>query len=137
MYRRNQARVIVPFLTPALVLYLLFVIYPDVQAFWLSLHRWRGLSKKTYIGLGNYDKMLHDSVFWMALRHNVFFVIVTLVGVTVLALLIAVVLTSRVHGAGFFRTVYFFPSTISIVAIAEPPSGWATNTSCCGRWQSS
>lgn len=118
MYRRNQGRIIAIFLTPALILYLVFVIYPDISALWLSLQEWGGLREMTYIGLDNYTQMFQDDTFWLALSHNVFFVIVTLVVVTSLALLLAVILTRRLRGAGFFRTVYFFPITISIVAVA-------------------
>lgn len=118
MYRRNQWRIIVPFLTPALALYFLFVIYPDLNAFWISLHRWNGLRTMNYVGLENYQNMFQDQVFWLALNHNIFFSIVTLVAVTILALFIAVLLTGKIRFAGFFRTIYFFPVTISIVAIA-------------------
>jgi len=118
MYRRKQWRIIVPFLLPAMILYLLFVIYPDAQAFWVSLHRWRGLGRMTFIGLQNFVRLSQDSVFKLALGHNVFFMVVNTIGTFVLAMGIAVVLTGKVRGAGFFRTIYFFPATISIVAIA-------------------
>ncbi len=118
MYRRNQGRIVALFLAPALIFYLLFVIYPDISAVWLSLQDWGGLREMTYVGLDNYTEMFQDDTFWLALRHNLFFVVVTLLVVTGMALLLAVALTGKVRGAGFFRTVYFFPVTISIVAIA-------------------
>jgi ABC-type sugar transport system permease subunit len=118
MYRRNQWRIIVPFLLPALILYLLFVIYPDANAFWVSLHSWNGLKTWRYIGLDNYTKMAQDGVFWLALDHNSFFAVVMLIAVTVIALFLAVVLTGKVRFSGFFRTIYFFPVTVSVVAIA-------------------
>jgi N-acetylglucosamine transport system permease protein len=118
MYRRNQWRIIIPFLAPALILYLWWVIVPDLDAFWRSLHRWNGLNTMNFIGLDNFTKMLDDKVFKLALQHNAFFSVLTLISVTLLALFIAVALTGKIRAAGFFRTVYFFPVTISIVAIA-------------------
>lgn len=118
MHRRNQWRIIVPFLAPALILYLVFVIYPDLHAFWISLHRWRGLTQMTFIGLDNFSRMAQDGIFRLALGHNVFFVLVNIVAIPVLSLTVAVALTNRLRGSGFFRTLYFFPATISVVAIA-------------------
>ena len=118
MYRRRQWRIIVPFLLPALILYLLFVVYPDLNAFWVSLHRWRGLRTMTFVGLENFAKMPTDRIFRLALEHNIFFMVVNTVGTVAIALAVAVLLTGKLRGAGFFRTVYFFPSTLSVIAIA-------------------
>jgi N-acetylglucosamine transport system permease protein len=118
MYRRRQWRIIVPFLLPALILYVLFVVYPDANAFWVSLHRWRGLREMTFVGLENFARMPTDPVFTAALGHNLWYMVVNTVGTIVVALTVAVVLTGKIRGAGFFRTIYFFPATISAVAIA-------------------
>jgi len=118
MYRRKQWRIIVPFLLPAVIFYLLFVVYPDANAFWISLHRWRGLTRMTFVGLENFAKLPKDRVFKLSLEHNLFFMVVNTLATVVLALTVAVVLTGKLRGAGFFRTIYFFPATISIVAIA-------------------
>jgi ABC-type sugar transport system permease subunit len=118
MYRRKQWRIIVPFLLPALALYLLLVIYPDLHAFWISLHHWGGLREMTFVGLDNFVELTRDRLFWLSLEHNLFFIVVNTIGTVVVALSVAVVLTGKLRGAGFFRTVYFFPVTISIVAIA-------------------
>ena len=118
MYRRRQWRIIVPFLLPSLILYLLFVVYPDASAFWVSLRRWRGLRTITYVGLENFIKLPTDRIFRLALEHNFFFMVVNTIGTVAVALSAAVVLTGKVRGVGFFRTLYFVPATISIVAIA-------------------
>lgn len=118
MQRRRQWRIIVPFLAPAVILYLLFVGYPDVNAFWVSLHHWRGLREMTFVGLENFVEMPQDSVFKRAFEHNLFYVVVNTVTTVVLAMIVAVALTGKVRGGGFFRTTYFFPATISVVAIA-------------------
>ena len=118
MHRHQQWRIIVPFLAPSLLLYFVFVIYPDVQALWVSLHEWSGLSRMVYVGLANFTKLTHDAIFVPALEHNVFFMVVDTICVVFLALVVSVALLSKLPGAGFFRTLYFFPVTISIVAIA-------------------
>ena len=118
MYRRRQWRIIAPFLLPSLVLYLLFVVYPGASAFWVSLHRWRGLRTITYVGLENFAKLPYDRGFRSSLQNNLVYTVVNTIATVALALSLAVVLTGRVRGAGFFRTLYFFPATISVVAIA-------------------
>ena len=42
------------FLAPALVIYALFILYPFLNTFWLSMHRWDGFSEPVWVGLANY-----------------------------------------------------------------------------------
>ena len=119
MYRRDQWKLVVPFIVPSLIIYGVLVIYPYIQAFYLSLTFWRGVSKNIeFIGLSNFQKLVNDPVFWLSMRNNLTFLVLGGLGTLVVALLIAAVLTSNVRGREVYRVVYFFPYAMSVVAVA-------------------
>lgn len=117
MYR-DKYRLIIPFLAPSVLLYVVFVLYPYLQAMYISLTRWRGLSRNlTFVGLENFQRMWQDDLFWNALRHNAIF-LATLPLITIsIALFLAFLLTQGVRGAKFYRVTFFFPQVMSVVAI--------------------
>jgi hypothetical protein len=62
---------IILFLLPALVLFLIFVVYPIFQSIYYSMFNWKGFGPATdYVGLGNFVKILNDKIFMLALRNG-------------------------------------------------------------------
>lgn len=129
----------VAFLLPAAVIMLAFMFIPMVNTIILSFKSWNGLTPATWVGLGNYQDLLHDSLFLNALGHTIFFVIVTVVFQTIIPLLVAVLLFSGIRGGGVrggvvFRTIYFMPVIISLAisgllwAIIYDPINGVLNT---------
>lgn len=119
MTSRGRTAFILSFLAPAGLLYGWFVVWPFIQAVQFSAFRWRGLSpKKTFVGPGNFRKMASDDVFWQAVGHNLWLLVVC--GVAVVGL--AVGLAHAMRGGGTMaktlRAVYLFPQVISLVAVA-------------------
>lgn len=101
------------FILPAMLLYLLFVIYPFVSSFYLGLTNWNGADpEKSFVGLENYIQFLSDPLFWLSLRHNLIWMgFVTIVEITI-GLLLAVLLWDQPRGFLFFRTVFFMPQIL-------------------------
>jgi ABC-type sugar transport system permease subunit len=119
MKRREQQRFIATFLGPPLVLYLVFVIVPAVNAFRYSLLRWDGLGPQSWVGLKNFVTILKGgSDFAVAIGHNVFLTVVPGSIILTLALWFAYSIHQRIRGARLFRIAFFFPNIISSVAIA-------------------
>ena len=115
----NTRLTIVGFLAPAVLLYGMFFVTPMAQAFYYSLFRWRGLSQnKEFIGIQNFQQLSGDPIFWMALKHNLTFMVACVLIVIPLALFFAYVLSRKVRGASSYRAVFLFPNIISIVAVA-------------------
>ena len=116
---REQRVFIFTFLAPALFLFTIFVAIPSVRALGYSLRRWDGLSTPKWVGFTNFMTVLRDSdLFLVALKHNLFLMIVGGSITLALSLFFASVLHRRVLGAGLFRVAFFFPNVISSVAIA-------------------
>jgi len=111
--------VIFLFLLPALVLFLLFVIYPIFQSFYYSFFNWKGFGPAVdYVGLDNFKNILKDRVFLIALR-NVFLIIaMSLLIQLPLALLLAVLVGRDLPGRVFFRVIFFLPYVLSEVIAA-------------------
>lgn len=102
---------------PALVLFLLFVIYPLLQGAWISLHQWDGLSAMKWIGFNNYKFVFMDKVFWKAMLNTFQFAIGVTVIKNIAGLTLAVLLNKKIAGRTFFRASVFLPVTISFIVI--------------------
>src|SRR6266496_6302540 len=71
--------VIVLFLLPALILFLIFVVYPIFQSIYYSFFNWKGFGPAVdFVGLDNFKKILSDKVFLMALRNGFFIIVFSL-----------------------------------------------------------
>jgi ABC-type sugar transport system permease subunit len=104
------------FLSPALLILIVFRVIPIGQAFQLSVTRWSGAGEPEWIGLGNFEKLLADPVFWTALQNNLL-VLVFLPLWVVAPLVIAAIIHAGVPGAKFFRLMVFLPAVLSPVVI--------------------
>jgi len=107
------------FLAPWLVTLALFWLYPLVQSFYLSFTKYDTLNNEaTWIGLGNYQRMLGDKSFWTALWNTLIFVVGTIPFTTIFALALAVMLNKNIAWKSFYRAGYFIPSVTSIVVLS-------------------
>jgi raffinose/stachyose/melibiose transport system permease protein len=94
------------------------VIVPVFQALFYSFFRWTGGPNKTFTGLTNYLTLVTDKLFWQAFGHNLFLVIVCIVGQIGLAFIFVMILNVKtVKLKDLHSTLTFFPSTISAIAI--------------------
>ncbi|MCR4406638.1 MAG: sugar ABC transporter permease [Anaerolineae bacterium] len=115
------------FVSPAVIALLLFTIGPILFTFWVSVHHWNliePIPQMPFAGLDNYRYLLtKDSVFQRALR-NTFVFTVCGVGInTVLGLLGALLLNTRIKVRVFWRTLFFLPIVTAPLALGMM---WAT-----------
>jgi multiple sugar transport system permease protein len=112
------------FVGPALALIAVFFLVPAAASFFLSLtdfdlYALADLANVRFIGAGNYSALLRDSLFWVALRNTLYFVLVAGPLSVALSLAAALLVTSAaVRLAGLFRTLFFLPVVTSLVAVA-------------------
>jgi multiple sugar transport system permease protein len=105
------------FLTPALILLGLFVIWPIAYLCYLSFTAGSFTSTGTYwIGLKNYWRLILNPDFWQVLGNTVYFTVTTLIPSLVIPIGLAVLLNRSIVLRGFLRSAYFLPSIISLVA---------------------
>lgn len=112
---------IASFLAPTLILIIVYIYYPILNTFQYSFFNWDGMAKATmrWIGLQNYRQLLVDPIFWGALKNNLLLVIFSLFIELPLAFIIACTLKNLSRRwAGFFRSVYFIPSVLSLTVVS-------------------
>ncbi|MBI2001848.1 MAG: sugar ABC transporter permease [candidate division NC10 bacterium] len=106
------------FLLPALVLFLAFRAYPLFNGLWLSLTNARlGRTQYVFVGLANYERLLHDSRFLLSLINTAYYTVASTLPILALPLLLAVVLNRGVAFKALLRGAFFFPFTLSVVTV--------------------
>lgn len=104
------------FVLPALLLNLIFYIYPLLQSLLTSFYDAPMLGEKTFVGLGNYVQLFQDESFWKALRFTFLYIVVVTPPLFLLGLVLALLVNARLPMITFFRSVYFVPVVISMVS---------------------
>jgi ABC-type sugar transport system permease subunit len=120
-YNRRRFQMGLWFTAPAILILLAVLAYPIVASFVLSFQRIRfagqGLSHQ-FIGLDNYAELLSNPLFREALFRSVYFTVVEVISVTILALLVALMLNNPLGRHAFFRVVLLVPWALAPVANA-------------------
>lgn len=117
---RNQARAAWLFLLPSLLLLTAFVVWPILQAFWMSLFDWKiGNQPSIFLGLANYQELLGDERVWNALWNTLYYTAIFVPLRLGLALVFALILNERLAGRTVYRALLFLPviGSIAIEAI--------------------
>ena len=107
------------FLSPFLVGFLIFMVYPLIYAFNLSLYNKKIIGGVTFVGLENYVKAFQDANFWEGVRNVLVFGVLQIPIMLGLALLFATLIDSGViRRVSVFRLVYFLPFAVPNVVAA-------------------
>jgi multiple sugar transport system permease protein len=107
------------FLAPNMLGFLVFVLFPLVAAFVISLFDWSLLTSPTFLGLGNYARLLtQDPVFHRILFNTLYFVFGYVPLNIVISLGLAVWLSGRIRAKSLFRIIFFFPVMTPGVAVS-------------------
>lgn len=119
MYLRKEDRwKLFLFLLPALILFIVYFLYPLVYVFVMSFYKWDAFSPPEFKGLANYINIFKDKIFTRSLRNNLTWAAVDMFIKVPLAMIMALILAKKIRGWKFFRTVYFLPQVISGIAMA-------------------
>ena len=115
----NRANMVRPwlFLMPALLALGLYLAYPVVETFRLSLSERLPGGASQYVGFDNYRRMFAEDKFWEAMRNNLLWLLIVPAAATALGLLVAQ-LTDRIKWGSFAKSLIFMPMAISFVGAA-------------------
>lgn len=118
---RQQYRYGLLLILPWIATFVLFWLYPLVEAIRLSMSEYSTLTgQRRWVGLANFVALVHDRYFWRALQNTMIFTLGTVPVTTSLALAVAIML-DRIAGrrlATILRTAYFLPTVTSLVVVA-------------------
>ncbi|WP_299093957.1 carbohydrate ABC transporter permease [uncultured Metabacillus sp.] len=119
-YKRSDTLSAIGFLTPAMVLAILFIVLPIILAFTYGFTDYYLLkpNEKQFIGLENFKRMLTDEILIKSFYNTMKFVLFVVPLQLSMALGLALIVNKKIKGNSFFRTAYFSPAVLSLVVIS-------------------
>lgn len=121
MYRgKGRKGFIIACISPALILFTIFMIIPTINVFKMSLYKWGGFSNtKTFVGLNNFKILFQDDNFIKSFQNTIFLIVIVTMFTIGFALIFAAILSrEKIKGQNFFRTIFYIPNILSIVVIS-------------------
>jgi multiple sugar transport system permease protein len=106
------------FLAPWLVGFTLFIAYPLGASFYYSLTDFHILRGPRFVGLDNYRDLWQDELFWISLGNTLSYLAFAVPLGTVASVGLAMLVNVRLPGIALFRTLYYTPSIVPVVASA-------------------
>lgn len=117
IYQNKRA---VLYVIPALILVLVFIFLPVILNFYNSTFRWNAFStEKVFVGLEYYKTLFTDPIFYISLKNNVLYAVISLVFQVGGGLIIAAILEEKFvrKFQPLFRTIFFIPSILSLAVV--------------------
>ncbi|MFF3201154.1 carbohydrate ABC transporter permease [Streptomyces sp. NPDC002962] len=111
---RGDGRLAAVFIAPALLGFVVFLLWPTLRGIYLSFTRFNLLTPAEWVGFDNYVRMAHDPIFWSSLEVTVVYVVINIGVQTVSALAIAVLL-QRLTQSALLRGIVLTPYLMSNV----------------------
>ena len=115
--RDGETRVALLFALPWILGFSVFLAYPVLASFLTSFTDFSVLRSPRWIGIENYREMADDEVFWITIRNTLAYVVSAVPLGSVTALLLALLLNTKVKGMAFYRTLFYVPSLVPMVAL--------------------
>lgn len=107
------------FIAPFYILFAIFMGYPLISSLIMSFYEMRGFQSRIFVGFGNFTDLFRDPIFWKSLWNTVYFALGTLILQLPIALLLAILLNSKlVKGKNFLRLAFFTPVLVAGVFVA-------------------
>ena len=106
------------FVSPWLVGLCWFYIYPFFASLYYSFRNTTPFSAGTFLGLENYRLLVSDPLFWRSLLNTFYFTGVSVILGNLFALALALLLSQRLRGMTFYRTIFYLPSIVPFVAVS-------------------
>jgi multiple sugar transport system permease protein len=108
------------FILPGMALFLLWTLYPMLDALVMSFFQWNPNPSATspFVGIENYKQAFSDPILWHAFGNVLSYTAVTVVGQIVLGLTVALLLNRPLFARGLFRVLFYLPVVTSWVVVS-------------------
>lgn len=104
------------FCAPAIVGLCWFTLYPVAASLYYSFTRYSVMKPPVWVGAANYRHLAHDELFWKSLANTSYYAVIAVPLGIVVALGLALLLNLKVRGQALYRTFFFVPSIVPLVA---------------------
>ncbi len=118
--KKSERKAAYLFIIPAVVLLAAFLLYPALQTVRYAFTDYNIMrpDRIKFCGLNNFIELFRDKDFWIAVKNTLHFTVLVVPFQTVLALALALLISSRRKGVSIFRAAYFSPQVTSMVVVA-------------------
>lgn len=118
--KKRRSGFIFACVTPAILLFVIFMIFPTFDVFRMSMYRWGGYTAdKTFVGLENFVKLFQSDKFYRAFQNSILLIVVVTIITFFFSIIFAAILTrEKIKGQNFFRIIFYIPNILSIVVIS-------------------
>jgi multiple sugar transport system permease protein len=106
------------YISPWIIGFLVFLLYPLGSSLYYSFTRYEIGSTPRWIGLENYVDMFTDPRYLNSIKVTLIYALVSVPGLSIMALSLALILSRKLRGINIFRSIYFMPSVMPLVAIS-------------------
>jgi multiple sugar transport system permease protein len=106
------------FISPWLIGFFVFSIFPILYTFFLSLTRYSGIRPPILIGLTNYERLATDPLFWKSAYNTLFYTALAVPVGVVVALILALAMNQKLVEIGFYRAALYLPAILPVFAIS-------------------
>ncbi len=107
------------FASPWIIGILVFATFPMLASLFITFTKYDMISNPTFVGLANYKNLLfHDSIFWKSLWNTIYHVLISVPLGIVVGVILALLLNTEVKGMSIYRTLFYLPNVVSIVAMS-------------------
>jgi multiple sugar transport system permease protein len=104
-------------LSPYILFVLVFVLFPVLFCFFLTFHKWNIIAPMHFIGVANYNRLIHDQLFWKAIGNTLKFLSLHIPLQLIISLFLAQLLHQQIRAKSFFRSSFFMPVIVSGVVV--------------------
>ncbi|MGO4540423.1 carbohydrate ABC transporter permease [Paenibacillus sp. 2TAB19] len=115
---RHQARTAYLFITPTMLLFIVFTVIPVFMALYLSFTNYDVISKKDWVGLDNYKRLIDDTLLWTTFKNVLIYSVIFVPLNIIISLSLAMLMNRAWRGVKLFRTLNYLPTLTSAVAAA-------------------
>lgn len=105
------------FASPWLIGLFIFGAFPFLASLYISLTSYNMVGSPRFIGIKNYIILFRDSTFWVSMWNTFYHVIISVPLGIVVGVCLALLLNSKIKGISLYRTIYYLPNVVSIVAM--------------------
>ncbi|WP_252132747.1 carbohydrate ABC transporter permease [Clostridium caldaquaticum] len=106
------------FVIPALIMYLLFWIFPIFKIFQYSVTDYNGFAQNyNYIGLKNYSELAKEGVLVNSISNTLIYTVLVVFLGNVISLILALILNMKIRGKGFYRSAAYIPTLFSAIVV--------------------
>lgn len=118
-YRKHRNLIVgLLFISPWIIGFAAFLLYPIIYTFMISFTRYSGFGEPVPTGLDNYQSMLNDNVFWIAVGNTGFYLALAVPIGVVVAMVLALAMNQPVREVSIYRAILYLPSILPLFALS-------------------